>query len=199
MAASSLHVMMIGPGSGGEDGTKFLYLKNKGIKCEVLGLPEPTEGDYEAMEKGIEILKQRLEPEDGKIIPDVIIGSSRGGKYIGELLNRKVWKGPILLISAMGTRFCCESNTEGAQLLICHGTKDGTNPIYRVRADVEQCSTAKLIEYEDNHSLHILVNDDLLAGLIQQCYEMKLKKPLSNVQPVRPSMGSLFSQIRKRG
>merc|ERR1711934_1188780 len=198
MSASDLKVLMIGPGSGGSGGSKHKYLQQKGIACEIINLPEPTAGDLESKEKGMEMLTQRL--QSGNDLPDVIIGSSRGGKYIGELLSRKIWKKPMLLISAMGTRLCCESNTENIPLLFCHGTQDGTNPIHRVRMDIEQCNTAKLIEFDADHSLRILVEDDLLAGIIRQCYDMQfeeVKAPVAK-KPSRPAMGALFAQIHKK-
>eukprot|EP00012_Vannella_robusta_P013512 CAMPEP_0206202780 /NCGR_PEP_ID=MMETSP0166-20121206/12397_1 /ASSEMBLY_ACC=CAM_ASM_000260 /TAXON_ID=95228 /ORGANISM="Vannella robusta, Strain DIVA3 518/3/11/1/6" /LENGTH=189 /DNA_ID=CAMNT_0053621811 /DNA_START=606 /DNA_END=1172 /DNA_ORIENTATION=+ len=188
MSAKGLHVMMIGPGCGGKaEGSKYVYLKQKGFDCEVLNLPEATAGDLESKEKGMEMLKGRLAAAEGKILPDVIIGCSRGGKYVGELVNRNMWKGPMLLISAMGTRHCCESNTENIPLLLCHGTQDGTNPIHRVRMDVQQCQTAKLVEFDDDHSLRSLVHQDLLAGLVQQCYDMQFQAPSKPNVPKKPA------------
>lgn len=188
-----IKVLMIGPGCGGTGGPKHKYFKEKeGFDCEILPLPEPTEGDNEGFEKGILLLQRRLESER----PSIILGSSRGAKYVAPLLERKLWDGPVILLSAMGTTRICEADA-GNSIFICHGINDRTNPISRVRLDVEYCRTAKLMEFETDHSLHILVQNDILASLVRECIEFKpTNKSQTRNPPSRPKMGALFAQIK---
>lgn len=77
--------------------SKISFLRNLISKDRffVVEVPEPTE--MEDMEKGLEVLKQRID----EIHPNLVIAGSRGGKYAVEMMNRKIYAGSYLLISAM--------------------------------------------------------------------------------------------------
>jgi hypothetical protein len=154
-------------------------------------LPEPTE-DFE---KGCEILKKDLT----EFKPDVLIGCSRGAKYIMEIINSKDYAGPTLLISAMTMSKCVP---EKVPVIFAHGTKDLTIPIFTVESSSSMGSPeiCKVVSFDDDHSLHSLENSGEFGKLIQQVFdfknvEVKEKKKSSVKIPVR---GDFLSQIKSR-
>eukprot|EP00658_Telonema_sp_P-2_P036516 TRINITY_DN26399_c0_g1_i3.p2 TRINITY_DN26399_c0_g1~~TRINITY_DN26399_c0_g1_i3.p2 ORF type:complete len:215 (+),score=42.07 TRINITY_DN26399_c0_g1_i3:155-799(+) len=195
-----LQLLVIGKGLGG--GKREYLEAHTDLECEVLDLPEPT--DPEDIELGIDLVSIRLQTEPK---PDLLVASSRGGKYAAELLSRGLWRGGTFLISAMGTGECCSS--EGVPIQVVHGTLDRINTIERVRGDVDGCRMAELIEFEDSHSLRVLVDEDRLHELILQFAERVSQGSFGvAAQPDKPSyvprhthaqsMSAMFAELKAR-
>jgi hypothetical protein len=195
MVPAGKRLCIIKPGfGGGQDGAKFKYLEANGFDCHLIDLPEPTDGDEAIWAvAGIELITQRLRELD----PDVLVACSRGGKYAGEVIQQGIWKGPTFLISALRTNVCCVS---GVPVLCCHGINDHTNTIERVRGDVAASATATLVQFDDNHSLHKLVDEGRFAGLLRQCYDLQFEsKPVAAASPARPPpMGGMFAELKAK-
>ena len=191
-------MLVIGPGfGGGVTGSKFQYILAKGHVCELIDLPEPTAGDDEALEAGVSLLAESL--QIGQRV-DVVLAASRGGKYLAELRQRRLWTGPTFLISGLSTGRCCSASGAGP-LMLCHGTRDSTNPIVRVRNDVAGCvSAAELVEFEDNHSLHSLVDGGEFEAILQRCITMPQVMPSASTPPGglsarSPGRAGLFDEL----
>jgi len=84
-------VIQKGFGSGSKATAKYKIL-DRHFKILMPTVPEPA---YSMA--GIPILERAIE----EFSPDVLVASSRGGKYAGRLVKSGKWKGPLLLISAM--------------------------------------------------------------------------------------------------
>jgi len=136
----------------------------------------------------------------------VLVASSRGGTYAADLIQSGSWAGPTLLLSAMSTAQCCK---EGLALLVAHGTRDGTNPIHRVRQDVELATPGLVLlrEFDDDHSLHSIVESDKLKELVQEAYELgsrvkevmvSQKEAPRTCKPPADTRVSLLAQITAR-
>jgi len=91
-----LKILVPDKGCGGH---KLTYLQKHFEHCQVAKVPEPTDD----LEGGVTILTEAITSNQ----PHVLIASSRGGKFIAELIQRGIWKGPTLLISAMSVRTLC--------------------------------------------------------------------------------------------
>jgi len=197
MNSNGLHLLVIGPGfGGGREGAKYKYLAEAGHDIDLIDLPEPTAYDHDALATGIAMLQESITVRP----PDILVASSRGGKYAAALLSSGFWRGPTFLISAMATTDCCAVE---APMLLCHGTRDKTNVIERVRNDVASSAWAKLVEFEDDHSLHKLVDGGRFDALLHECYEMQFNKPHKGDSPktntkryVAPARGDFLTQIR---
>ncbi len=102
--------------------------------------------------------------------PDVLIGSSFGGAVAVELLHRGAWKGPTLLLAQAafrtGTRTSLPS---GCVVWIVHGTNDEVVDIDDSRrlAQTGSSQLVRLIEVDDDHSLHDMVADGRLVDLVR--------------------------------
>jgi hypothetical protein len=134
---------------------------------EMITVPEPTD----EIEKGVEILKNKIETWR----PNVIIASSRGGKYAAELVSGNIWRKPLILVGAMST-----SSTIVPQvpIVVCHGIFDSTNPIERVREDVELGTPGliELQEFDSGHDLGVLSSDaSVLPSLIHRALKLEQK------------------------
>lgn len=143
----------------------------------------------------------------------LLLASSRGGKVAGHLLSSGMWRGPTLLLSAMSTAQCC--SVEGVALLLAHGVRDGTNPIHRVREDV-QSGTPGLIalrEFDDDHHLGSISREGVLKELIREVVTMndrvaacvaahenekKLRQPAKKGHLGSGGRMALFSEIISR-
>eukprot|EP01129_Flabellula_baltica_P001568 TRINITY_DN11524_c0_g1_i1.p1 TRINITY_DN11524_c0_g1~~TRINITY_DN11524_c0_g1_i1.p1 ORF type:complete len:193 (+),score=43.21 TRINITY_DN11524_c0_g1_i1:79-657(+) len=186
---SSLKILVISKGlGGGETGTKYQKIKSLAPLSIIPSLPEPND----AIEEGIEILQQHIHTYH----PDIIIASSRGGKYLYQLIERGIYKGACLLISCMHTSGIIRP---GIPFVVVHGVEDHTNPVFRVRMDMENASEeiARLVELEEGHSLGGLFEGDLLEGLL---VELSGYRALSVDVPVQERRGGLsfLEDIAKR-
>lgn len=104
--------------------------------------------------------------------PDVLVGSSFGGAVAIELLHRGAWTGPTLLLAQaafrMGTR---RSLPEDRVVWLVHGTNDEVVDIddSRQLARTGTSALVRLIEVDDDHSLHAMVADGRLVDLVRAC------------------------------
>jgi hypothetical protein len=156
---SPTRVLVVQKGLGGN---KRQLLEAGPFVVTVPEIPEPV--DTEGIAVGMDILASAVRD----FRPDVVLASSRGGKLAAKLLEATICTCPVVLVSAMGTRAAVA--VPGAVVLLVHGTRDGTNPIERVRRDAASSTTARLVEYDDTHSLRSCEPD--LCGLVLEAYAM---------------------------
>lgn len=62
---------------------------------------------------------------------------------------------------------------------------------------VQGSPNAMLVEFEDNHSLHALVDTGRFNELLLECYRRRDSKPKREQRP-RPPMADLFSELKAR-
>lgn len=102
--------------------------------------------------------------------PDVLIGSSFGGAVAVELLHRGAWTGPTLLLAQAAFRIGTRTSLpEGHVVWIVHGTNDEVVDIddSRKLARTGTPGLVRLIEADDDHSLHDMVADGRLLDLVR--------------------------------
>eukprot|EP01080_Neovahlkampfia_damariscottae_P012538 gene12538-6359_t len=123
-----MKILAVGKGMGQ---SKKNYLKNNHTKENLLILdtPEPTD-DFEG---GLKTLENEIK----QFKPDVVIGCSRGAKYVMELLCTNIYSGPTLLISAMTMS---KQVPQCVPVIFAHGIKDVTIPIFTVEASASSGS-----------------------------------------------------------
>ena len=87
-AALDLHkplqkLLIIGPGfGGGAAGAKYKYLIAHGaFETQLAELPEPTDGEESTWTDGVTLLAELIKLQK----PDILVASSRGGKYAAEV------------------------------------------------------------------------------------------------------------------
>lgn len=73
------------------------------------------------------------------------------------------------------TTECC--SVRGVPIVLAHGTKDGTNPIHRVREDVGLGTKGLVLlhEYEDDHGLAVIESGNTLLELLEEAYVLQSK------------------------
>jgi len=111
------------------------------------------------------------EREIGSFRPDVLVGSSFGGGVALELLHRGLWTGPTLLLAQAAVRIGKRTTIpEGRRVWIVHGTQDEVVDINdsRTLARTGSPSLVRLIEVDDDHSLHAMVADGRLVELVRK-------------------------------
>ena len=82
--ANSLRkLLIIGPGfGGGAAGAKYKYLTaHGGFETHLAELPEPTDGEEDTWSDGVTLLAEMIKLQK----PDILVASSRGGKYAAEV------------------------------------------------------------------------------------------------------------------
>lgn len=110
------------------------------------------------------------EAEIAAFKPDVLIGSSFGGAVALELLHRGAWTGPTLLLAQAAFRIGSHTSLpEGRVVWIVHGTNDEVVDIddSRQLARTGTSKLVRLIEVDDDHSLHAMVADGRLLDLVR--------------------------------
>lgn len=110
------------------------------------------------------------EAEIAAFQPDVLIGSSFGGAVAVELLHRGSWTGPTLLLAQAAFRIGTRTSLpEGSVVWIVHGTNDEVVDIddSRQLARTGTQKLVRLIEVDDDHSLHDMVADGRLLELVR--------------------------------
>ncbi len=106
--------------------------------------------------------------------PDVLVGSSFGGAVALELLHRGVWRGPTLLLApAVARRGPAAHLPDGVRVWIVHGLRDALVPIDGSRALARTGSPelVRLIEVDDDHALHGLVQSGELVTVVRDLIE----------------------------
>lgn len=103
--------------------------------------------------------------------PDVLVGSSFGGAVAVELLNRGAWTGPTLLLAQAAVRQGKSAALpNGRRVWLVHGTNDDVVDVDESRqlARTGTPSLVRLIEVDDDHSLHAMVADGRLVDLVRK-------------------------------
>jgi alpha/beta superfamily hydrolase len=102
--------------------------------------------------------------------PDVLVGSSFGGAVAVELLHRGVWRGPTLLLAQAALRFARHDTLpEGIRVWLVHGTADTVVDVEDSRrlARTGSSDLVRLIEVDDDHSLHQTVTSGALLHIVR--------------------------------
>jgi len=106
--------------------------------------------------------------------PDVLIGSSFGGAVAVELLRRGLWRGPTLLLAQAALRYDPQVRLpDGVPVWLVHGLRDDQVPIEDSRSLARSGSPdlVRLIELDDDHSLHGLVASGALVDRVRELAE----------------------------
>ena len=115
--------------------------------------PAMDTGDFEAC---VELHARTLE----RFRPDVVVGSSFGGAVVVELLRRRLWRGPTLLLAPAALRRDPSARLpEDVPVWIVHGLRDELIDVEQSRALARSGSPerVRLFEVDDDHALHRLV------------------------------------------
>ena len=107
--------------------------------------------------------------EDGGV-PDVLAGSSFGGAVAVALLQRGLWSGPTLLLAQAALLYGLPAELpRGVPVSIVHGSGDDVVPPENSRrlAAAGDPADVRLIEVDDDHSLHASVADGTLVDWVR--------------------------------
>lgn len=102
--------------------------------------------------------------------PDILVGSSFGGAVAVALLERGLWRGPTLLLAQAALRYDPTARLpEDVSVWIVHGLQDEIiDPADSRRlAATGSPERVRLIEVEDDHSLHASVASGALTGWVE--------------------------------
>jgi hypothetical protein len=115
--------------------------------------------------------------------PDVLIGSSFGGAVAVALLQRGLWRGPTLLLAQAAKHFGLPLQLPpDVHVWLVHGTHD-------IVVDIDECRVlsrtgtaqlVRLIEVDDDHSLHGMVESGRLVETVRRLYATSYgERPMS--------------------
>jgi predicted esterase len=153
----------------GPTGRKVSYLRRlTDIWCDQL----PVSSGFEAC-----VLQQTMSVAAYK--PDIVIGSSFGGAVATELMMRKVWTGPTLLLAPawqeIKRRLPQQITWDGPSLvnatkkvIVLHGDQDTVVPLTDSQELIRTSSSAELHVLHDTHPLDTLVSAETLFHWVQQ-------------------------------
>ena len=102
--------------------------------------------------------------------PDVLVGSSFGGAVAVALLQRGHWAGPTLLLAQAALLYDLPAVLPaGVPVWLVHGSGDDVVPPEHSRrlAAGGSPSTVRLIEVEDDHSLHASIENGSLVDWVR--------------------------------
>ena len=103
--------------------------------------------------------------------PDVLAGSSFGGAVAVALLQRGHWSGPTLLLAQAALLHGLPAELPpGVPVWIAHGSGDDLVPPSHSRrlAAAGDPAHVRLIEVDDDHSLHASVEDGSLVDWVRE-------------------------------
>ena len=103
--------------------------------------------------------------------PDVLVGSSFGAGVVVALLQRGLWRGPTLLLAQAALRRMPEARLPaGVPVWLVHGTRDALIDPEESRrlARTGEPERVRLIEVDDDHSLHASSASGRLAELVRE-------------------------------
>ena len=144
----------------------------RGSKARVLALhfeavtPEMDTSDFEAcvgLQAGVL----------ADFRPDVLVGSSFGGAVAVALLDRRLWRGPTLLLAQAAVRRDPRASLPGGvPVWLVHGLRDSTiDPLdSRVLAATGSPECVRIIEVDDDHALHASVADGSLLRWVEALF-----------------------------
>lgn len=165
---------------GGTKGAKWNYLEAE----ETFDLNMPFIPEFaDDSEGGLAILRDAIKT----VNPDVLVASSRGSKYVEALVTEGSWSGRTFLVSPTNTGKLCAAQEGTIPLCIAHGTKDTSNKIDTVRADVYSSKVAFMEEFEEGHSLRQLTALGRFGPLLRELYDrFKDGKETNEWKALRP-------------
>ncbi len=102
--------------------------------------------------------------------PDVLVGSSFGGAVVVDLLRAGHWHGPTLLLAQAAVYYDpAVELPEGVPVWLVHGSGDTlVDPEHSRRlARTGSPDLVRLIEVEDDHSLHDLTSGGKLVKIVR--------------------------------
>ena len=102
--------------------------------------------------------------------PDVLAGSSFGGAVAVALVQRGHWSGPTLLLAQAALLYGLPAELPaGVPVWIAHGSGDDVVPPEHSRrlAAAGDPALVRLIEVDDDHSLHASVEDGSLVDWVR--------------------------------
>ena len=103
--------------------------------------------------------------------PDVLAGSSFGGAVAVALLQRGHWSGPTLLLAQAALLYGLPAKLPpGVPVRIAHGSGDDLVPPEHSRrlAAAGDPAYVRLIEIDDDHSLHASVQDGSIVNWVRE-------------------------------
>ena len=106
--------------------------------------------------------------------PDVLAGSSFGGAVAVALLQRGHWAGPTLLLAQAALLYGLPAELPpGVPVWIVHGSGDDVVPPEHSRrlAEASDPANVRLIEVDDDHSLHASVANGSLVDWVRDLAE----------------------------
>jgi predicted esterase len=107
--------------------------------------------------------------------PDVLIGSSYGGAVATALLQRGRWSGPTLLLAQAALRLGLPARLPAGVLVwIVHGRGDALiDPVEsRQLASAGRETEVRLIEVDDDHTLHASVESGALIDWVRELHAL---------------------------
>ena len=116
---------------------------------------------------------------DGGDDPDVLAGSSFGGAVAVALLQRGHWAGPTLLLAQAALLYGLPAELPpGIPVWIAHGSGDDVVPPEHSRrlAAAGDPAHVRLIEVDDDHSLHASVANGSLVDWVRALAALRLSR-----------------------
>jgi pimeloyl-ACP methyl ester carboxylesterase len=106
--------------------------------------------------------------------PQLLVGSSFGAAVAVALLQRGLWRGPTLLLAQAALQRGLPARLpEGVRVWLVHGLRDRLVDVdgSRTLARTGTPGLVRLIEVDDDHALHGLVQSGGLVELVQELLE----------------------------
>ena len=103
--------------------------------------------------------------------PDILVGSSFGGAVAAELLARRLWQGPTMLLAQAAIHYDpAASLPPGIPVWLVHGTGDTViDPDQSRRlAATANSDEVRLIEVDDDHPLHASVASGAIIAWVKE-------------------------------
>lgn len=103
--------------------------------------------------------------------PDVLVGSSFGGAVAVALLQRKLWRGPTLLLAQAALLYNPEARLpEGVRVTLLHARQDEIVPLEHSRTLSAGGDPAlvELIERDDDHALSRCLHNGELVKIVSR-------------------------------
>ncbi|KAG2389026.1 hypothetical protein C9374_014426 [Naegleria lovaniensis] len=131
------------------------------IETMMVQVAEPTSSDidYEQDEAFMESVR-KIEKTILEFQPNVLLFSSRGGKYACKLLKDNIWNGPCVMISTLIISSMVNFEETNATLVFAYGQDEKTVPFPMIQ-HLKQCHNNRIVVLSyanESHSMNSLVN-----------------------------------------
>ncbi|EFC42500.1 predicted protein [Naegleria gruberi] len=135
------------------------------LDMKIVTVSEPTSSndDYEEDESFMNSITL-IEKTIKEYQPDILLCSSRGGKYIGKLMKDLIWNGPCVLISALIVPSMMDLNSCSTAMIFAYGYEEKTVP-RPIMEFIKAFPNNKivLLSYEnEDHHMSSLIQLDLM-------------------------------------